>query len=485
MPVAPDLIAPLHLWVPDHVSSAGGEAADLAASVGIDPFPEQRVALDALLAENEHGKWAAFEGAVVGARQNIKTYLFKVIALADMYLFGMELDVWTAHEFSTTMEAFRDVKLLIEEHAFLSRRVKRISEQNGEEGIEFTTGQRLRFKARTLTGGRGLTGDRVFLDEAFALRPSHMGSLMPTMSAKSMTGNPQILYGSSGGMPGSAVLRGIRDRGRAGGDPALAYIEYGSEQGDCATPGCDHKYGSAGCLLDDQERWAQANILLNRLISIDFLAMERRSLDPQEFAREIMVWWDDPADEDQTWEVFTEKAWGGCENQKASPQGDLGWSLDVSPGSRSAAISCSDGTVGEVVEHRTGTDWVVARLLELRTKHGWDEIALDANGPAGALLNALDDAKIKYRKVTITEHAQACGDLLAHVDAGTFVHIGQQPLTAAAACAAKRTIVDVWLWTRSKSGGDICPLVSVTLARWFALTLREPKAGFAMILGGS
>lgn len=472
MPAAPELVKPLHLWVPDHVSTAAEEAIDLAEQVGIPPYPEQRVALEVILAERADGRWAAFEAAVVGARQNIKTYLFKVVALADLYLFSTRLTVWTAHEFSTTMEAFRDVRELIDGHDFLSRRVKKITTQNGEEGIELTNGQRLRFKARTLTGGRGLTGDRVILDEAFALRPSHMGSLMPTMSAKSMRGNPQIIYGSSGGFATSAVLRGIRDRGRAGGDPSLAYVEYGAETGDCATPGCDHRYGTEGCLLDDEDRWRQANILLGRLISIDFLRTERRSLDPAEFAREVMVWWEDPRPEDAAWEVIDETKWAACKVEQWDPAG-LGWTIDVSPDSRSAAIACSNGVTAEVVDYRDGTDWLVPRLLELQQRHGFDEIALDANGPAGSLINALDTAGIEYRKVKISEHAQACLGLLAAIDAGTFHHIGQEPLDAAAAVAVRRTVTDVWLWTRAKSSGDICPLVAVTLARWFALTLRE------------
>ena len=480
MPAAPELVRPLHLWVPEHVSSAAEEAIDLASQVGIAPYPEQRVALEAILAERADGKWAAFEAAVVGARQNIKTYLFKVVALADLYLFGTRLTVWTAHEFSTTMESFRDVRELIEAHDFLSRRVKKITTQNGEEGIELTNRQRLRFKARTLTGGRGLTGDRVILDEAFALRPSHMGSLMPTMSAKSLKGNPQIIYGSSGGFATSNVLRNIRDRGRAGDDPSLAYIEYGAETGECAQPGCDHRYGTEGCLLDDEDRWRQANILLDRLISIDFLRTERRSLEPAEFAREIMVWWEDPRPDEAAWEVIDEGHWTAClvpANDKGErtwdPLADLAWTLDCSPELRSAAIACSDGIHGELVDHRPGTDWVIPRLLELRERHGFEEIALDANGPAGALLNDLDRAGIKYRKVKREEHAQACNGLLAAVEDETFRHIGQDQLDAAAACADRRTVVDVWLWARSKSTGDICPLVAVTLARWFALIAQD------------
>ena len=54
------LTAPAFHWVPDHVSTAGGEAFDLAALVGIDLDDEQRLVLDAMLAESASGDWAAF-----------------------------------------------------------------------------------------------------------------------------------------------------------------------------------------------------------------------------------------------------------------------------------------------------------------------------------------------------------------------------------------------------------------------------------------
>jgi hypothetical protein len=480
VPAAPELVAPAHLWVPDHVSSAGGEAAELIESC-VNPEtgelfvvdPEQRLALDVLLAEKADGRWAAFEAAVIAPRQNIKTFLFKAVALADVYLFGLRLVVWTAHEFNTAMEGFRDVKLIIEANAHLSRRVSRFSEQNGEEGVEFTRGQRLRFKARTKTGGRGLTGDRVILDEAFALQSSHMGSLMPTMSAKSVTGNPQIIYGSSGGLATSGFLRTIRDRGRAGGDPSLAYIEWCAEPGDarCATPNCDHRYGAAGCLLDDEERWARANIALGRRISLQFLASERRSLPPGEFAREVLGWWDDPPDDGGGWQVISEDQWKARLRPDAVAVGALAWSVDAAPDGRSAAIACSNGTYGEVVDHRDGIAWAPARLAQLRADHGWDEVALDATGPAGALISSLDELGVPYRRVTLQEHAQACGGLLEAVvgEGADFVHRGQPPLDAAVQGAERRHVTDVWLWTRSRSSADICPLVAVGLARWWAL----------------
>jgi len=52
------------------------------------------------------------------------------------------------------------------------------------EAIELLGSQRIKFKARTKSGGRGLTGDDVLLDEGFALQPVHMGALQPTMAAR-------------------------------------------------------------------------------------------------------------------------------------------------------------------------------------------------------------------------------------------------------------------------------------------------------------
>lgn len=486
MPEAPELVAPAYLWAPDYVSSAGGEAAGLIEAC-INPEtgshfvvdPEQRLALDVLLGETANGRWAAFEAAVIAPRQNIKTFLFKAISLADLYLFGLRLVVWTAHEFSTAMEGFRDMKQILDVNPFLSRRVKRITDQNGEEGIELTSGQRLRFKARTKTGGRGLTGDRVILDEAFALQPSHIGSLMPTMSAKTVTGNPQIIYGSSGGLVTSGVLRSIRDRGRTGEDPSLAYIEWSAEAGEdsCAAPGCDHRYGVEGCLLDDRDRWARANLALGRRISVEFLAAERRSMPPTEFAREILGWWDDPPDETGGWQVVDAESWARCRDAEASPAGPLGWAVDASPDGRSAAIACSDGTVVELVEHREGVAWAAARLAELRAAHGFAEVALDPTGPANVLLAPLEELGVPVRAVTLREHAQACGGFLEAVtsEPSAVKHRGQGPLDDAVRGAARRQVTDVWLWTRSKSSTDISPLVAAGLARWWALVgVDEP-----------
>lgn len=267
-------IEPAHLWVPDHTSSAGQEAVDLAADAGLILDAEQQLAVEVVLSE-QGSKWAALEAAIVEARQNGKTVDLQAIVLAGLYLFGEELITWSAHLFPTTQEAFRDLTGLIDGRAWLSRRVKRISYANGEEAIELLGGQRVLFKARTKTGGRGLSGDRVILDEAWALGAHELGSLFPTLSARE---NPQAVYASSAGLVDSAHLRTIRDRGRRGGDPSLVYIEWCAPKKDCKAAECEHRVGTPGCVLDDKKLWQQANPTLGRRITVAYVVAERRAL---------------------------------------------------------------------------------------------------------------------------------------------------------------------------------------------------------------
>jgi hypothetical protein len=166
---------------------------DLAATYGRILDAEQALVVDAILSEGPDGNWAALEAAVVCSRQNLKTFVLECIALGKLFLFGSELIIWSAHLFETAQESFRDLDEIVTNYDHLRKRVKTISRANGDEGIELTSGQRIKFRARSKSGGRGLSGDDVILDEAFALQPGHLGALIPTLSARP---NPQILYGS-------------------------------------------------------------------------------------------------------------------------------------------------------------------------------------------------------------------------------------------------------------------------------------------------
>jgi phage terminase large subunit-like protein len=475
---APDLVQPAHLTIPPRVSSAGAEVVDLAATYGRILDAEQALVVDAILSEGPDGNWAALEAAVVCSRQNLKTFVLECIALGKLFLFGSELIIWSAHLFETAQESFRDLDEIVTNYDHLRKRVKTISRANGDEGIELTSGQRIKFRARSKSGGRGLSGDDVILDEAFALQPGHLGALIPTLSARP---NPQILYGSSAGLADSAVLRNIRDRGRKGGDPSLVYVEFCAPQGGCAQPMCEHAPGTDGCALDDVENWRLANPALGKRISVEYVAAERRALPPEEFARERMGWWDEPLGDAP---ISLDK-WLACVDPESKRTGQVVFGVDVSPSLRSAAVAVAgwrtDGLAhGELAKHEPGVDWLAAELARMVKAHRPAAVVGHGTAQLKALVPSLEAAGVTVTLLTDGDMAAACSQLQSEVAEGGFRHLGDPILADALGNAASKPVGDGgWVWRRKGSEGDITPLVALNAARWGLQTV--PKASVPLI----
>jgi phage terminase large subunit-like protein len=448
-------------------SSAGQEAVELAASAGLVLDPWQADILTASLGERPDGQWSAFEVGVIVSRQNGKGALLEARELAGLLLFGERLIMHTAHELKTAMEAFRRVESLFLNSDDLRRRVKKVSHANGDEGIELVNGARLRFVARSKGSGRGFSGDLVVLDEAYALTDEQIEALMPTMSARP---NPQIWYTTSPPLDAISCphLFRVRKRGLAAAD-GLAYFDFG----------CPSDVD-----LDDREAWSAANPALGIRITPEFVQRERESMSDAGFARERLGVWPDP---DESSGPINLKTWSELADATSKPGEDLAFAIDVSPSRDVASIALyglrADGLGHvELVEHRSGTEWIVGRLHEL--KHRWNPVAigLDLKGPAGSLLLDLEKNGIirpeeldkpKRGQLAIphsSDVAAACGQLADAVTQRTERHIDQPPLTAAVGAVKTRPLGDAWAWGRKHSTSDISPLYAATLARWAYLT---------------
>lgn len=469
------LVKPAFLTHPTFTSTLGPEVADLVSMVELTPDPEQRLCLDVIFALGAgRVKPACFEFCAVCARQNMKTALFKQCALGWLVLTNQRLITWSAHKFPTAQEAFRDLSVIFENYDFLRRLVKAIYRGNGEESIELRTGQRLIFRARTHTGSRGLTGDKVILDEAFALTPVHMGALIPTLSVRP---EAQVVYGSSAGQITSEVLRSIRDRGRAGTSPRLGYAEWCAPVGGCRADPCSHLYGIPGCALDDRKNWKRANPIVGRpprsngtQLTYEFIEDERRVLPPQEFARERLGWWEDPGGGA---DAFGPGRWEACAGQERGLNVNvraLGFALSYDL-TRVCIAAAGGNPVLHVkpLEHGPIDDeWPVARAVELQAQHKVP-LAIDGKGPAAVYIPALKKALGAKLKVLTTDNVlDACAGLYDLVQQGNVKHSNYPELNEAVTSTVKRLVGDRWAWGRRVSASDISPLEAVTVAAWLA-----------------
>jgi Phage Terminase len=451
------------LWsVPPAVGSAGREAVDLARQAGLDLDDWQAWVLEQSLGERADGTWSAFEVGLIVSRQNGKGAILEARELAGLFLLDEQLILHSAHEFKTAAEAFRRIRSLIEGSTEFSRRVKHVYTAIGNECIELLGGRRLRFVARTGGSGRGFSGDCVILDEAQHLDHEAMGALLPTLSARP---NPQVWYTATAGKETSVQLGRVRERGRRGNDPSLAFFEWSVDFDD------GEAYDPA-----DVTEWARANPGLGIRISAEYIANERRSLDPDTFARERLGVGNYPVDLTEAWQVIPRKAWDRLADNDSELEDPVTFAVGVRPDERSASIAVagkrSDGHLFvEVVEHRPGTSWVTARMGELDDQWSPCAIVVDVGGPAGSLVSDLENVGLRIvapQVRQVSDAAEQFYDLV--MDSKSLRHLGdvssQRPLRQALGAATKRALRDKWTWERRHPTVDMSPLEAVTLAAW-------------------
>lgn len=260
-------------------------AAGLAALGGVELDGWQRFALESCLARAD-GRWAAFETAIVVPRQNGKSVVLGIRALAGGLLFGERLIIVSAHEWRTVVELFRAADDLLADSP-LRRQVRRVRRSGGEEAIEFTNGNRIRFMNRSRESARGFSADCVIMDEAHTVSGEQMAALLPTLSARP---DPQIVYACAGPGPGAWHLSRLRQRVLTGDVRRLCWLEWSADpDGD----------------TEDEAAWAAANpaAAAGRL-SVERMREERVSLGFAGFRAERLACAPWPSEIDGAYQVF-------------------------------------------------------------------------------------------------------------------------------------------------------------------------------------
>jgi hypothetical protein len=168
--------------------------------------------------------------------------------------------------------------------------------------------------------------------------------------------------------------------------------------------------------------------------------------------------------------VIDAGTWAACLDPHSQLTGLPCFAVDVTPDRAWGAIGVAGwrgnhSTHVEVVAHQPGTDWIVPRLTDLVKRWRPWPVVIDPASPAGSLLIDLASLGIPTDTVTARDYAAACGQLFDAVIGRQLVHLDQPVLSQAVAAARKRVLGDAWAWGR-RTGGDVCALVAITLARY-------------------
>jgi hypothetical protein len=171
-----------------------------------------------------------------------------------------------------------------------------------------------------------------------------------------------------------------------------------------------------------------------------------------------------------------EGLWRRAQHDGAPPAVPLVIGFDVAPDRSAAAVVAvgrlPDGrTCAGVVALEPGTDWLPARLLDLKRR--WPRVRLvsDGSGPAADAIDAVRRERVDVATVDGADRLTAHGHLVSELDAGRAAVMPHPAMEDARRCAKRRwTDAGGWVFSRRRSTGDISPLTAWTWAQWAART---------------
>ena len=435
--------------------SAGLQVVQFATEVlKVDLLPWQINALDHGLVRTPEELWASRTVSIMVGRQNGKTLLVAVRALAGMVLWNEEvlaasqnrdvaLDAW-----NTALELAEDAGL----------HVHSISRTNGREAFHISKA-RYKVVSSTRRGGRGLSADLVIMDEIREYRDwLGWAALEKTRRARISS---QVWAISNEGDDGSTVLCSLSEMGRTaaqlGTATDSAWLEWS------APP---------EAMRSDPEAWAAANPALGHLISEATVASEAKTDDPEVFETEVLC---RRVASLHPW--LAPGLWEACADGNVDAPTDgaaVVFALEAGPELRHATIAVgsrrSDGrTFIEAVNGYQASDGEVlpraaVRLGELCDR--WQPTAVlvcDRSQAQAAARRVLEASSVPVVALNGADQMRAASAFHEAVVARQLVHAGDR-MTA----AHLGSLTADGVLRRRSPGSDVDAAIAVVLAAWGA-----------------
>lgn len=451
--------APTFSRVPAGSDLTGRDCVELAAAYGIPLDPWQADIVRGILRESG-GTWSCSQAGLVVSRQNGKGQILAALELFGLFGLGEQI-LHTAHAVKTSSDAFRRLWSVIQSDPDLSRRVARHSQMIGAEYVELDTGARIAFTTRSASAGRGLSIDRLIVDEAEDLPAAEVGALQPTVYSRPHA--QSLFFGTAPGpMHDSEAFATMRASARDGLNPRLAWWEWSAEWGDD---------------IDDHQLWIRTNpAVASGRVPLQAIVDDRAVLPPDTFRAERLSMWVPHAGGDA---VFDPAAWEELADPDSMPVVDLAIGVDAGP-SRDKATVClagrrADGRLHlEWYESAPGVTWLprwVGAHLNGRVR----AVVVDERGATAELDWA--GARVRPTLVGHRDVAIAAGQFVDAVADGALAHRGQVELSRGVLSAKQRPMLggQAFGWDRKAPGSSV--LIAASLALWGVTCLRPARPG--------
>jgi len=472
---------------PPYPLSAAPEVIDFAEHCGLHLDPWQQYVLTHGLGMRADESWTAPKVSCWVPRQNGKGAIIEALELAWLFLPGLEVElvVHSAHQHRTSLKAYGRLERMIRRKPDIYRRVRQFRQTTGEQGVELRDGRRLDYTTRSATAVRGFSAPRLVLDEAQELTADQIAAIMPTVSA--MDNWQAWFFGTPPDDP-SAWAYGLREDGEAGA-PRLAHFDWGLGVVDLNKFDIQAKVASLDTAYE-------CNPALGIRIQIETVEDEQKPSGlGSKYAQERLGAWQP---RQQTAGVIDIAQWARLADAGSKRDGGISIGVDISTLRDWAAITVygtrADGLGhGQLVDYRPGTEWLVAKLAEL--KKALDPVAVGmGRGTYESLKEDLtaagmvipDDLEFPKRgDLAVTNAATmsaACAQIIDAIRQESLRVVPATQLDEAVAGAKARATGETIAWARKDSAADISPLGALTVARWAHLSridlidrLAEPE----------
>lgn len=435
------------------------------------------------------------------SRQNGKSFIMSTRLLWRMMMWdGPEqepaLILGAAHKLNAAEEIL-DLSTKALQRSAGRKYIAHKSNVNGNKYLELSNGTRYKCEAASDDGGRGLSVTDLAFDELRQQRDwASWSALTNTTNARFSS---QTIAVSNAGTSKSDVLRGLRKQGLDRIADWAKYVEAGAMSAEDFANSHDTTMGlfewsaPEDCDIWDRDGWAQSNPSMGyedehgiAYVTEEMLASKAalvgvggaEGVPEHVFRTENLCQWVTVAAEGP----FPDGVFDECIDAKSRIAVDSPrvLSIDTSHNRSMTYLAVAgyreDGTPHcEVIVKRANTEWVVDTVAN-KLNFTPDAVVVQGRGaPASSLIDFLKESGVEVTACEGSDLGPAHGQFYDRVMNKSVRFRDQQALNVAAADAVKRTLGEVWVWSRKDSPVDVAPLCAVTLALWGLENLKQPE----------